>query len=342
MIKEAVNDSLPRLAILGNGRWGMALAHLAVRKGVTVALWGRHSSKPKLSPELAHIAATDDLVGAVTTSDVVIIALPAQAIESVCQSLIAQCSYGQSHGLPDGLVPPAFISAAKGMQIGSRRLPSQIIRQAFPQASIAVLAGPNFAAEISTGLPAAAVLAGDDEACGLGMQVLSQKSYRLYRQHSLIGVELCGVVKNIIAIACGICQGLELGDNAKAALMTRGLVEMRRLAAAHSDANPEKLSEIIAGLAGIGDLCLTCGSLQSRNMAFGYALGQGQSLSQARQASQGVCEGSYAAQPILELGRRYKLDLPIIAACADIIEGRQDINSAIQHLLNRPLPAEEA
>ena len=210
----------------------------------------------------------------------------------------------------------APVIAAKGLERGTGRLMSEVLGSGF---AAGALSGPNFAAEVAAGLPTAAVLAGAPQAA------FATESFRVYESRDVVGVQLCGALKNVIAIAAGITEGRRLGENARAALVTRGLAEIRRLVIAEGGE-----AETVAGLAGLGDLMLSATSRTSRNYAYGTALGAG------RPPPAALAEGVLTAEPALLRAERAGVELPIARAVADIVAGRTDIESAMKRLLARP------
>ena len=218
--------------------------------------------------------------------------------------------------LDPGTVRGALVIAAKGLERGTGRLMSEVLGSGF---AAGALSGPNFAAEVAVGLPTAAVLAGGPQAA------FATSGFRVYESRDVVGVQLCGALKNVIAIAAGITEGRRLGENARAALVTRGLAEIRRLVIAEGGE-----AETVAGLAGLGDLMLTATSPTSRNYAYGVALGRSEPPPAA------LAEGATTAEPALLRAARAGVELPIAAAVADIVAGRVDIASAMKRLLARP------
>jgi glycerol-3-phosphate dehydrogenase (NAD(P)+) len=215
---------------------------------------------------------------------------------------------------------------------------TEVLREYLPEARLAVLSGPTFAREVAQGLPTAVTLAADDaetaaRLCGL----LSGRMFRCYASTDVVGVELCGAVKNVLAIACGIAMGRRLGENARAALITRGLAELRRLAAAMG-----ARVETLTGLAGLGDLTLTCNSIQSRNYSLGHMLGEGQQLAEIEAHPHRLAEGRFTASAVVQRADALSIDMPICQAVDAILNQGADIDSAIATILARPLRAEEA
>jgi glycerol-3-phosphate dehydrogenase (NAD(P)+) len=226
---------------------------------------------------------------------------------------------------------------AKGIEQSSGKMMGDVLAVELPDVTQAVLSGPSFAADVARGLPAALTVACADERVGSALaERLGGPGFRLYWTNDLVGVELGGALKNVLAIAAGIVDGKGLGASAHAALVTRGFAEMRRLGAALG-ARPETL----IGLSGLGDLILTCGSPQSRNMSLGRALGRGETLSQALAGKLSVSEGVYTATAVRRIADESGVDMPICAAVCDVVEGRASVDAAIGELMQRPLKAED-
>ncbi|MDO5621209.1 MAG: NAD(P)H-dependent glycerol-3-phosphate dehydrogenase [Paracoccus sp. (in: a-proteobacteria)] len=310
------------IAVLGAGAFGTALAVTLAAKG-PVTLWGRRTDWARENPRLPGvrlpdtIRVTDDLD--CVTAPLVILALPAQTLRGFLADQASRL---------DGR---ALVSAAKGIDLHDLTGPSALIAAACPQATVAVLTGPSFAADIARGLPTALTLACADADRGRDLQhKLSTPTLRLYRTTDVTGAELGGALKNVIAIAAGAAIGAGLGDSARAAIVTRGFAEMTRLAGALG-ARPETLT----GLSGLGDLMLTCTSAQSRNFRFGAALGAGQPFDPAT-----TVEGAATARAAARLADARGLDLPVTAMVARLAAGDLAVQDAMKALLNRPLKEE--
>ena len=215
-------------------------------------------------------------------------------------------------------------------------LMSDIVTQYFPQNKTAILSGPNFAGEVARGLPTASVIASQNVELKLQLlEWLSTPSFRLYHSDDVAGAEIAGALKNVLAIACGIAQGMGLGENARAALITRGLAEIKRLALARG-----AKAETLAGLSGLGDLVLSCSSPTSRNMSFGLALGQGIGAETALHQRRSVVEGVPTASAVMHLAKQCDVEMPICNAVHAVISGRISAKQALQTLLDRPLKRE--
>ncbi len=328
---------MEKIGILGSGAWGSALACMASRAGRQVVLWAH---KPELAASIAKthtnpkylpgidldpaIHATADLEQAIDAHAVLIVT-PAQTLRSVTQDLSSIWKAGV----------PAVL-CAKGLEHDSLKLMHQVCGETLPQAPVAVLSGPTFAAELARHMPGAATLATKDPALQSALcQALSTRHFRLYRSDDVMGVEIGGVVKNVLAIACGISQGRGLGDNARAALITRGLAEIVRLGLAMGGQRATFM-----GLSGIGDLSLTCNAMQSRNFSLGAALGRGESLQTILDSRVSVAEGVYSAPALNKLAVRMQIDMPICRAVDRILNHGADIDTAISELLARPATSE--
>jgi glycerol-3-phosphate dehydrogenase (NAD(P)+) len=312
--------------IVGGGAWGTALALQAHRAGARTTLWLRNPLRAetlaatRLNPRLPTaplphaIAITTDLT---TPADLRLLAVPAQHLRTVATQL--------AEGAP-------IVVCAKGIETGTGLLPLQILAETCPGLHAVILSGPNFAHEIAAGQPAASVIAGHSAALrAQAAETLGTPSFRLYGNDDPIGVQIGGAAKNVVAIAAGAVIGAGLGENARAALVTRGLAELARLSTALGGK-----PETTAGLSGLGDLLLTCTGPASRNYALGHALGRGQTLADALAQSSGVAEGVTTA-PALQLhAARLNLDLPICTAVAHLVAGHTSLPQAITALLSRP------
>ena len=328
---------MTKIGILGAGAWGTALACVAARAGNDVTLW-------EYDPELAKtierdrtnaqflpgvdlepsIRVTNDKIKTID-ADAVLIVAPAQVVRSVTGDL-------QDHWKPG--VPAILCS--KGIENDSLKFMNEVVAETLPNAPVAVLSGPTFAIEVARNMPAAATLATEDA----GLQetlcnALSTSHFRLYRSGDVIGAEIGGVVKNVLAIACGIAQGRGLGDNARAALITRGLAEIIRLGLAMGGTR-----ETFAGLSGIGDLTLTCNAMQSRNFSLGVSLGEGESLEDVLGARITVAEGVFSASALNKLADKMNIQMPICRAVDQVLNQGADIDTTISTLLART-PAHE-
>jgi glycerol-3-phosphate dehydrogenase (NAD(P)+) len=310
--------------VIGAGAWGTALALHSIRAGHQVRLWARDPAKaetmartrenPRLPgiplPPALHISHRWE------QADLLLLALPTQALRSLAPDL------------PPGLL----VACCKGVEQGTNRLPLEILAEHHPARHACVLTGPNFAAEIARGLPAAATIAGTHaESRALVLATLATPAFRLYGNDDPIGAQVGGAAKNVVAIAAGAVIGAGLGENARAALVTRGLAELARLATALGGR-----AETVAGLSGLGDLLLTCTGPASRNFSFGLALGQGSSVAEILAARSAVTEGVATAPALVARARQAGVELPIAEAVAAIVEGRASLQEAMRTLLARP------
>jgi glycerol-3-phosphate dehydrogenase (NAD(P)+) len=327
-----------RLAVIGGGAWGTALATVAARAGAETVLWARDPAivdairrrheNPIYLPGIAldpAIVATSDATAALAGAEAVLIVVPAQFLRGALARLAS-------------LLPPAvpLLVCAKGIETGSLKTMSEIAREIAPAAPVAVLSGPSFAAEVAQGLPTAVTIASRDPGLARAFVAgLGSARFRPYSSADPIGAEIGGAVKNVLAIACGIIEGRGLGDNARAALITRGLAEMIRLGLAKgADA------ETFRGLSGLGDLVLTCTAGQSRNYTLGLALGRGRSPAQALSGQRSVVEGIATAAAVAALAARLGLEMPIVAAVDGVLHRGMAIDTMIDGLLSRPYRSE--
>lgn len=323
-----------RIAVLGAGSWGTALASHCARVGHDVRLWGRDRTlvseimaareNPRYLPGIPvsdAITATSSLADAVDGAAIVIAAIPSHGMRDVLRQA--------APAVPRNAI---LVSATKGLETGSLDRMSQVIADEIgTDRAIVVLSGPSFAAEVARGLPTAVVAASTDKAGGCRVQeALKGPTFRLYASDDVPGVEFGGALKNVIAIAAGAVEGLGLGHNAMAALITRGLVEMSRLACAEGARR-----DTLSGLSGLGDLVLTCTGDLSRNRRVGMELGGGRSLEDILSQMRMVAEGVRTTRAALALGRRHDVELPIAAQMAAVFEGRTSPKDAVEALMLR-------
>jgi glycerol-3-phosphate dehydrogenase (NAD(P)+) len=330
---------MQRIAVIGAGAWGTALAAVARRAGRDVRLWAR---EPEVVEAIngAHenpvylagialdpaIEATGDLEQAAKDAEAVLLVTPAQHSRAVAVDLAAH--------VPESV--PTLI-CAKGIEEGSGKLMSEVLAELAPGRAVGVLSGPTFAGEVARGLPTAVTLAAEAEGLGRSLaKALGTASFRPYWSADVIGAQIGGAVKNVLAIACGIVEGRELGDNARAALITRGLAEMVRLGLAKG-----ARTETLFGLSGLGDLALTCTGPQSRNMSLGMALGAGETLAGILAKRNTVAEGVYTAASVSALAERLGVEMPIASAVNAILHEGAAIDEVIAGLLARPFKAED-
>ncbi|MCG5237057.1 NAD(P)H-dependent glycerol-3-phosphate dehydrogenase [Xanthobacter oligotrophicus] len=327
-----------RIGVMGAGAWGTALANAAARAGRQsgqagheVVLWGRDAAAMaemaqlrENRPDLPGIALdpavtpTADL-GAVAATDALLLVVPAQA----CRAALARLAPLARDGLP-------VISCAKGIERGTRAFMSEVIAEAMPGARPAVLSGPSFATDVAAGLPTAVTLAAHDEQLAAELAAaLGSSTLRLYHSTDVRGAEIGGATKNVLAIAAGIVSGRRLGASAAAALVARGFAELMRFGRAYG-----AKAETITGLSGLGDLILTTSGPQSRNFAFGQALGAGAATGDK------LAEGAFTASVLVEMARAKGVDVPVSAAVDGVLQGRLSIDGAIEALMARPQRAE--
>ena len=325
---------MKRLAVIGGGAWGSALAAAAARAGAEIVLWARDPAvvdqinrdhqNPLFLPGIAldpAIAATTDAAAALAGKETALIVVPAQFLRGALQMLAPL--------LPEGF---PLLLCAKGIEAGSLQTMSEIAGEIVPKAPVAILSGPSFAAEVARGLPTAVTIASRDPALARAfVAALGSARFRPYSSPDPVGAEIGGAVKNVLAIACGIIEGRCLGDNARAALITRGLAEMIRLGLAKGAE-----AETFRGLSGLGDLVLTCTAGQSRNYALGLALGRGASLGEALAGTRSVVEGIATAAAVAALAVRFGIEMPITAAIDGVLHQGMAIDTMIEGLLSRP------
>jgi glycerol-3-phosphate dehydrogenase (NAD(P)+) len=320
------------IAVIGAGAWGTALAVLAAAAGVEARLWARDPARAAVmasrreNPRLPGIVLPDrvlptgDIAEALAGAEAALLTVPVQHLRRVVALL------------PSGQWP--LVVCAKGVETATLCLPAEILAELRPANPVAVLAGPNFADEIARGLPAAAVLAAGDRALRQALiPLLAAPSFRLYGNDDPVGAQVGGAAKNVIAIAAGVVIGAGFGENARAALVTRGLAELSRLVVGLGGK-----AETVMGLSGLGDLLLTCTGMGSRNFSLGVALGRGEALADILASRTAVTEG-VATAPAL-LARAGSVDMPICAVVADLLAGRATPRQAMTALLSRPLREE--
>ncbi|MCR9256326.1 MAG: NAD(P)-dependent glycerol-3-phosphate dehydrogenase [Alphaproteobacteria bacterium] len=322
------------LAVVGAGAWGTALAILADRAGSRTALWGRPGKtaeslrQHRRSPRLPDIPIPDsiEIVADLTalSAPVIVMAVPVKAL--------AACAVSLAPGLAPGTL---IATVAKGFQPESGERGTALLTRLIPQARAGVLSGPTFAAEAAAGAPTAATVAFPDLAdAERVVAALAGPSFRLYTSADVVGVEVLGAVKNVLAIACGIADGMGLGDNARAALITRGMAEITRLVRAEGGR-----IETVTGLSGFGDIVLTCTSAQSRNYRYGRSLGR---AAESHPETGDLVEGAATAEAVKALGDRHGIEMPITAAVTGVLAGRITPQDAVHRLLARPLPGSES
>jgi glycerol-3-phosphate dehydrogenase (NAD(P)+) len=327
--------SFRRIGIVGAGAWGTALANAIAAKDRPVVLYARDAAvvadmqqSRTNAARLPGIALHPEVVptsslGEAADADAVLVAVPAQSLREISAALAPAIRTA----LP-------VVACAKGIERGTRKFVTEIVAETIPLARPAVLSGPSFASDVGRGLPTAITLAAADERLAAALaEALSSQTFRLYHTADMRGVEIGGAAKNVLAIAAGIVVGKGLGASAQAALITRGFAELARFGRAY-DVKPETLM----GLSGLGDLILTCSSPQSRNYAFGLAIGRGQKPADLRRAP--LAEGAFTAPALAEIAEQKRVEMPITAAVNAVLTGRVNVDTAISGLLSRPLKSE--
>jgi glycerol-3-phosphate dehydrogenase (NAD(P)+) len=327
-----------RCSVVGAGAWGTALADLLTRNGHDVLLWAyepdvvesvnkkhenvRFLGGNSLAPALK---ATGDIERAVEGAELITLATPSHVLRSIVRS--AAKSVAKS---------TPIVVASKGIENGTLSLMTEVAEQEIPGATVVALSGPSFAKEVVTCQPTAVVVAsGDESAAAIAQRAFSAAYFRAYTHTDVIGVELGGALKNVMAVATGIAEGLGLGFNARAALVTRGLAEMTRLGLALGAEQ-----STFAGLAGLGDLVLTCTGSLSRNRAVGVEVGKGRTLEEVLRGKETVAEGVVTAQSARELAAREGVEMPIVDTVNRVLFEGQPAKSAIAALMSRELRAE--
>jgi len=325
------------LGIVGGGAWGTALACVGRRAGCDVLLWAReeevigeinrdHRNSAflpgiALDPDMRACGDLADLAG----RDAILLVAPAQHMRSVSAELAATLDR-----------PTPLVICAKGIETASGQLMSEVVAETCPGHPVAALSGPTFASEVARGLPTAVTLACEDTALGDELvAALGLPEFRPYYSDDVIGAQIGGAVKNVLAIACGLVDGLNLGENARASLITRGLAEMTRFALARGARR-----ETLSGLSGLGDLILTCSSVQSRNFSLGRALGEGRRAGEVLDSRRSVAEGYYTAEVLARLARETGIEMPITAAVAAVLHEAAAVDAVVRALLGRAFKRE--
>ncbi len=321
------------ISVIGAGAWGSALAQVASSNG-EVTLWTR---SPELATQInaSHINETylagvelNNQITATTTlkiaaqSDILLIVTPAQSLRQILSDM--KPFIRENHIL---------VLCSKGIELGTGKLMSDVAAEILPNIQVAILSGPNFAHEIAAEKPAATTLACADEQIALTLQkAIASANFRPYISSDIIGAQIAGALKNIIAIACGITHGMDMGESARASLVTRGLAEIARLGVAMG-----AHQETFLGLCGVGDMMLTCSSQKSRNFSLGYELGQGKSLEQIMNSRKNVTEGVHTARAAINLSNKYSVEMPISLAVHKCLNENLPPKVAIKEILTRPL-----
>lgn len=337
--ERGAKQTVQRIGVIGAGAWGTALALAASRAGRETRLWAREPAVAQaitqrqenpdylpgipLQPALTAFSDAAEVVG---FADAVLLVVPAQHLRATCQTLAPFWRAG---------VPAVICS--KGIEQGTGLLMSEVAAQALPASvPLAALSGPTFAAEVARGLPTAITLACEDQDLAHSLvEALGSRAFRPYASPDLIGAEVGGAVKNVLAIACGIIEGKSMGDNARAALLTRGLAEITRLGVAKGG-----MPATFMGLSGMGDLLLTATSMQSRNFSLGFALGEGKSLEEILAGRKAVTEGVFTAAAVVALSKHLAVDMPICQAIDAILNHGANVEDVVSGLLSRPFRAE--
>ncbi|MEO7803680.1 MAG: NAD(P)H-dependent glycerol-3-phosphate dehydrogenase [Actinomycetota bacterium] len=324
-------DADTKVAVIGSGSWGTAFGNALATKGLKVTLWAR---RPELADAIQgghenpdylpgvflspRLRAAHELEVAVEDAGVIVMAVPSQGFRDVTRQVAA---------LADPSAP--FVSLAKGLEIDSLKRMSEVVGEEAPGARVACLSGPNLAQEIAKGYPAASVVASNDPDTADGLQELFMSPiFRTYSSNDIRGVEISGVVKNVIAIATGIAEGLGFGDNTKATVITRGLAEMTRLGVKMGAD-----SATFSGLAGVGDLICTCMSSLSRNHHVGLELGKGVKVADILKQMRQVAEGVRSSKAVQQLAEQHAIDLPICSGVFRVIHEGQEVTAMLSDLL---------
>lgn len=325
-----------KIAILGSGGWGLALACTLSRLGHEVTVWSAFKDELDSIRRTGELRAklpgvqipktvrlTEDIC-CCENKDIIVVGIPTKFVRDVCNQ-------AREHISPSSII----VSCSKGLEEGSLKRMSEVIGEVFPENTVVVLTGPSHAEELGRGIPTAVVVASSDrDAAMLIQRTFSDNVLRLYVNSDVIGCEIGGAIKNVIALCCGVLEGLGLGDNSRAALITRGLSEITRLGVAMGGT-----ADTFCGLAGIGDLIVTCTSMHSRNFRAGILIGQGTDPEEAVRIV-GTVEGYGCAAATLELSRRYGVDMPITREINGILFLGRSPKDAISALMGRPYRSE--
>lgn len=326
------------IGVVGGGAWGTALAQTARAAGRDVILWARETETvSSINEDHENLAFLKGVpldpgieavgeFGSFADCDAILLVAPVQHSRAV----LTEMKSSVADDVP-------VVICSKGLEQASGKLMSAVVSECLPNAIPVVLSGPSFAIEVAQGKPAAVTMACADEPLGEALsKALGHRALRPYWSNDVIGAQIGGAVKNVLAIAAGVIAGKDLGQNAHAALVTRGFAEMVRLGQTLGGR-----LETLAGLSGFGDLLLTCGSTTSRNMSLGKALGEGQTLEEILQSRTSVSEGVYTASAVVDLAAKHNIEMPISAAVAEVVTGRTNVDDAIEALLKRPLRGEQ-
>lgn len=322
-----------KIGIIGAGSWGTAVGIILGKKGYEVVMWDRNKeiipqinvSKENLTylPGVlipSNVTAVEGIEDCVTGAEFIILAVPSQAVRIVCKQLVDYVKENQ-----------ILVSLAKGIEIGTLKRISEVVEEFFPSNSIAVLSGPSHAEEVSRDIPTTITVSSKGKEIAEYIQdVFITPKFRIYTNPDIVGVELGGAVKNVIALAAGVSDGLGYGDNTKAALMTRGIAEIARLGVA---LGAEPLT--FAGLSGIGDLIVTCTSMHSRNRRAGILIGQGKTMEEAVAEVKMVVEGINTTKSTYELAKKMNVEMPIVSALYNVLFNNKDAKVAVSELMLR-------
>ncbi len=325
------------IGVIGAGAWGTALAQLLARNDRDVMIWALEkevadsiNTKQENAVYLPNVELSKNLKSSndlqeVASRDVLLLVTPAQHVRSTIEKIKDKLSDGKP-----------LVICAKGIELDSGLLLSQVVEQVVPNVVMAVLTGPNFAREIAQGLPGAATIACANKDVAQELQeIVGVPGFRPYATNDVIGTQLGGAIKNVIAIACGVVTGRKLGESARAALVTRGVAEIARLGVAMGAKR-----ETLLGMCGIGDLMLTCSSMQSRNFSLGAALGEGKTMKEILEKRVSVTEGVHTAKSTLSLAKKHAVDMPITEAVDHLLSDAFTVDDAIEEMLNRPFSYE--
>lgn len=322
-----------KISFLGAGSWGTALAIMLAKQGHEIILWSKIEAEVTMLLENREhknrlpgvmlpdsVVVTSDLEMACADRDLLVFAVASPFVRSTAKMAAPLLPQGQR-----------IVNVAKGIEESSLKTLRDILVEEIPQADVSVLSGPSHAEEVAVGMPTTVVVGSTNKASAIFIQeIFMNDNFRVYISPDIIGIELGGSVKNVIALAAGVCDGLGFGDNTKAALITRGITEISRLGVAMG-----AKMETIGGLSGIGDLIVTCTSNHSRNHNAGYLIGQGRSVEEALEEVKQVVEGVYSAKAVNMLAKKYKVSMPIVEQICQVLFEGADVNAAIKKLLTR-------
>lgn len=325
---------MTKISVIGGGAWGTALAHVQSLAERDVTLWAREATVVEAIRESGENATylpgiqlsktlevTDSLSRAVDGADALLLVTPAQYLRDTLESLRNEAA----EGIP-------LVICSKGIEIKTGKMLSQVVEDVLPGATCAIMTGPTFAREIALGLPSAMTLATQDKDVAAELsENLACRTLRPYLSDDVLGVQIGGAVKNVLAIACGVITGRKMGESARAALMTRGIAEMGRLASALG-----ARKETLTGMCGFGDLVLTCSSMQSRNYSLGVMLGEGRTLDDIMGERKSVTEGVHTAKALMKLAEQNAVDMPISESVYKCLVEGVDMDAMISEMMNRP------